>query len=575
MIYGNFSTFDHKFLGMDVNKADLLKSIQNFVGAENELALKEAKHQISIFKALFDQEVEAYEKLDEKEDATHPKEEETNAAILKAVEAFEKNEAKKEAAKSKDEKANLKLKETLLKEFEALINDKEKLTELANGIKEIREKWNAIGDIPDKFQQKIQKEYSRLNEAFNYNFNIYKELKENDLKRNYSLKNQVIHELKALKDLKDIGKLRIELNVLQNKWEEIGPTFKEHWEALKKEYWEEVHTIQHRVNDYYVQLKSNLKENLGKKRTLIEKAKELGALIPQDAKAWEAKTQQFKKLQEEWKKAGPVAKNISDEVWAEFRTHFDAFFDKRKAFLATEKKKWKVNADAKQAIVDKAKALVENVAENGNPQLIKQLQGEWKKIGHAGRFAEQKLWKKFRQQCDAFFDQKNAAKNELFEEEKKNLKLKKDLIKAFTSKKEVDFDGLKSFIDEFQQIGGVPKKDTVATMKNFETVVKNCIEKNKFSDEQQHQIQKAIKSSLLNNSSDPDKAFMQEKSRIGKLIDKALKETSQLENNLNFFSASKGSTMLNQFQQQIDQNKKQIENWREELKKLRDAYRQK
>ena len=210
MIYGKFFTFDHKFLGMDVNKADLLKSIQNFVGAENELALKEAKHQISIFKALFDQEVEAYEKLDEKEDATIQKRE-TNAAILKAIEAFEKNEAKKEAAKSKDEKANLKLKETLLKEFEALINDKEKLAELANGIKEIREKWNGIGDIPDKFQQKIQR-YSRLNEAFNYNFNIYKELKENDLKRNYSLKNQVIHELKALKDLKDIGKLRIELN---------------------------------------------------------------------------------------------------------------------------------------------------------------------------------------------------------------------------------------------------------------------------------------------------------------------------------------------------------------------------
>ena len=147
-----------------------------------------------------------------------------------------------------------------------------------------------------------------------------------------------------------------------------------------KEYWEEVHTIQHRVNDYYVQLKSNLKENLAKKKTLIERAKELGALIPQDAKAWEAKTQQFKNLQEEWKKAGPVAKNISDEVWAEFRTHFDAFFDKRKALLATEKKKWKMNADAKQAIVYKAKALVENVAENGNPQLIKQLQGEWKKL---------------------------------------------------------------------------------------------------------------------------------------------------------------------------------------------------
>ena len=112
-------------------------------------------------------------------------------------------------------------------------------------------------------------------------------------------------------------------------------------------------------------------------------------------------------------------------------------------------------------------------------------------------------------------------------------------------------------------------------MKNFEAAVKNGMEKNKFTDEQRHQIQKAIKSSLLNNSSDPDKAFMQEKSRIIKLIEKALKETSQLENNLNFFSSSKGSSMLDQFQQQIDQNKKQIDHWREELKKLRDAYRQK
>ena len=560
---------------MDVNKADLLKNIQNFIGAENDLAIKEAQHQIGIFKAIYDQEVDAYEKLEEKEKALHPSVDELNVAILKAIASFEKNESNKAAEKEKQEKTNLKLKETLLRDFESLINDKEKLAELANGIKGIREKWNNIGDIPEIYQQKIQNEYSRLNEAFNYNFNIYKELKENDLKRNYSLKNQVIHELKALNSLKDIGKLRIELKVLQNKWEEIGPTFKEHWENIKKEYWQEVHSIQHRINDYYVQLKSNLKENLEKKKVLIEKAKKLGTILPTDAKSWESKTEQFKNLQEEWKKAGPVAKNISDDVWNEFRSHFDVFFEKRNSFLSTEKKKWKANTDAKQAIIDKAKGFVENIAENNNPQLIKQLQVEWKKVGHAGRFAEQKLWKKFRQQCDAFFDKKNAAKNALFEEEKKNLTLKNELIKTFNNKKEVDFEGLSSFINEFQKIGGVPKKDTSSTMKNFETAVKNNMEKNKFSDEQSHQIQKAIKSSLLHNSSDPEKAFMEEKSRISKLIDKTLKETSQLENNLNFFSASKGSSMLDQFQQQIDQNKRQIDNWREELKKLRDAYRQK
>ena len=164
---------------MEVNKADLLKNIQNFIGAENDLAIKEAQHQIGIFKAVYDQEVDAYEKLDEKEEAVHPSEGEINVAILKAIASFEKNESKKAAEKEKEEKTNLKLKETLLKDFESLINDKEKLAELANGIKGIREKWKNIGDIPEKFQQKIQKEYSRLNEAFNYHFNIYKELKIN------------------------------------------------------------------------------------------------------------------------------------------------------------------------------------------------------------------------------------------------------------------------------------------------------------------------------------------------------------------------------------------------------------
>ena len=216
------------------------------------------------------------------------------------------------------------------------------------------------GDIPEKFQQKIQKEYSRLNEAFNYNFNIYKELKENDLERNYSLKNQVIHELKALSSLKDIGKLRIELKVLQNKWEEIGPTFKEHWENIKK-------NIGKKYIPFSIELMitmynwNPISKKTSEKKTLIEKAKELGSILPEDAKSWESKTQKFKNLQEEWKKAGPVAKNISDEVWNEFRSHFDAFFEKRNSFLNTEKKKWKANADAKQAIVDKAKGFVENV----------------------------------------------------------------------------------------------------------------------------------------------------------------------------------------------------------------------
>ena len=58
---------------------------------------------------------------------------------------------------------------------------------------------------------------------------------------------------------------------------------------------------------------------------------------------------------------------------------------------------------------------------------------------------------------------------------------------------------------------------------------------------------------------------------INKLINTTLKETTQLENNLGFFSNAKGK-MLDDFQSKIENNKVKISDWRDELKKLSEAY---
>jgi hypothetical protein len=559
-------------------KENLLRSITSFITADNDLAIKEAEHQIKVFNALFEKEISTYKentKEAEEDTSLDPEKDEINTAILEAINAFKTNQDKKKAAKTKSEQENLNAKKKLLKRFEELVENKEKLAELAGGIKEIRAEWNIIGDIPQKSQQETQKEFSKLNETFNYNFNIYKELKENDLKRNFSLKNQVIHDLLELEKIKDVGKLRIEFKILQNKWEEIGPTFKDHWEEIKKKYWSQVNVVQKRINEHYSALKANLKENLEAKKNLIEKAKEISESVTENFTDWEKTAQKFKLIQEDWKKIGPVAKKVNEEIWKEFRSYSNNFFDKRKIHLSGEKKKWEEKAAEKQVIIEKAKEYVTNVKENGNPQLIKALQEDWKKIGHAGKYAEQKLWKKFRAQCDLFFEEKNADKKATIDAENKHLDEKNNLLKEFKSKKEIDFETLNSFIDNFQKIGEVPKKASLSIMTSFEKLINDFIEKGNFSNEQKHQLKRAIKASLLNNSSDPDSVFMNEKNRINKLINSALKETAQLENNLGFFANSKGSKMLDEFQNKIDLQKKQIENWREELKKLREAYRQK
>ena len=46
---------------MQINKGNILKSIESFIGADNELAIKEAEHQIKVFEVVFQKEVESFQ----------------------------------------------------------------------------------------------------------------------------------------------------------------------------------------------------------------------------------------------------------------------------------------------------------------------------------------------------------------------------------------------------------------------------------------------------------------------------------------------------------------------------------
>tara|TARA_Y100000766_G_C18914174_1_gene610101 strand:+ start:32 stop:1708 length:1677 start_codon:yes stop_codon:yes gene_type:complete len=558
---------------MGLNKDEILKNINSFLGADNELAIKEAEHQIKIFEVILEKEIEEFNKS-ESNKLENPEKDPKNIEIIKSIKLFRDELKRKKEKRKIEEKENTETKKQILKEFQNLINSKEKLSDLASGIKEIKNRWNKIDNISIPNEHSLQREFSKLNEAFNYNFNIYKELKENDLKRNFSLKNQIIYEIKELAKIKDIKKVQTELKLLQTKWEEIGPTFKEHWDEIKKNYWAEVNLIQKRIREFYNNLKTSLKENLDIKNKLIQEAKKLVNEDISNSKKLESVTSQFKRLQENWKKTGPVPRNISDKIWKEFRSYFDEFFAKRKEILNIEKGQLKENYNSKLLLIETAKKYVENVANDSNPLLIKKLQEKWKNIGHSGRFAEQKLWKKFRIQCDNFFDAKNKNKNAILTKEKENLKSKISLLDEIKKETKINFSKIMDFINRFQEVGEVPRKKSSDISKQFDEIISLFCSNNKFSSEENHQIKRAVKASFLSNSSNPDKAFIDEKNRINKLINQTIKETTQLENNLGFFSNAKGK-MFDDFQVKIQKNNEKITDLRDELKKLSEAYHKK
>ena len=113
---------------MQINKENILKSIESFIGADNELAIKEAEHQVKIFEAVFQKEVENFQEKEEKNEKNlNPKNEEENILILKSIEAFKKAQKDKKNKKKKEEKRNIKLKKEILENFKLLINNKEEL----------------------------------------------------------------------------------------------------------------------------------------------------------------------------------------------------------------------------------------------------------------------------------------------------------------------------------------------------------------------------------------------------------------------------------------------------------------
>ena len=63
-----------------MEKEEIKKNLQAFVNAENELAIKEAKHLIQVFNALYLKEIEAFnnsqDNTEKENESFHPKENE-------------------------------------------------------------------------------------------------------------------------------------------------------------------------------------------------------------------------------------------------------------------------------------------------------------------------------------------------------------------------------------------------------------------------------------------------------------------------------------------------------------------
>jgi hypothetical protein len=480
--------------------------------------------------------------------------------------------------KAKLEKATVDEAKKLLAEMKELVAEEENIGKAFARFNEIMEHWKSLPKVSNDDYRDLNADYNKYVEQFFYNINIYKELKELDLKHNLDEKMAVLESQKKLLDENDIRLLEVEVRMNQDRWNEIGPTFKEEWDKIKSEFWDTTRAIYGKIQEFYDSRREEQSKNLEAKKQLLEKVKYISSLELKSPKKWQDKTNEVIQIQKEWKMVGFVPKGQSGDIWKEFKSVCDAFFERKRAHFDELRKVQNENKAEKVALLEKAKALKDSEDWKNTSQELIQIQKQWKQIGPAHQRDENKLWRQFREACDEFFQRRNAHRSGRGDREKENLEQKEALLKEIESwspekgKREENLAALKEFGNRYREIGFVPFKDKDRIAKSFSSLMDEKYGELNIDTQEIKKIQLREKIEDLKTSDQSDRLIRKEQDHIRNKISKIQSEVNQLENNLGFFADSKGADKLKQdVEKKIEKAEKEIAELKEQLALLRNA----
>jgi hypothetical protein len=383
----------------------------------------------------------------------------------------EKDRAQRELVAT-EQKNNLEKKREILANLKALIKDEENIGKAFGNFKELSDEWNAIGKVPGDKHREIQDDFIRLRDDFFYNINIYKELKEHDLRINEKKKVDLIALVKAVNPEMPIRELDLEVRSLQSKWMEIGPSPRETYMQMADEFFGVCRDLISKIKDHYNELQKEQDVNLEKKKALVVQLDSVVDLDIQNHGTWKKKTDEVLALQEAWRNIGFARKVDNEVVWEEFRGKCDKFFSAKQAFYDSRREIHNESKKTKEALIAKAKELSISKDWKETTQAFIGLQEEWKKVGPAAHFEEQKLWNEFRAACDVYFKAKKVHFGSMDKQQEENLKLKEVLVEQINNfelsgNKQDDIATLKEFSTNWHEIGHVPKRDLQAVYDKY------------------------------------------------------------------------------------------------------------
>ena len=276
-------------------------------------------------------------------------------------------------------------------------------------------------------------------------------------------KKEIIVKLRVLVDGNEDQDTFNKVKSLQDLWKQIGPIS----DSKDKSLWSTFNALLDRFYDnrsIYFELKElDRKKNLEKKLVICDKAE---SLIKE--KNIMRSVSQLNNLHSEFKHIGPVSKDKQNDIWERLKSASDKIYKRKKEFIISIKDSLQENLDRKKELIKKL-----NSFKDFNFSTIKDwtkktkeilsLKDEWDLIGAVPNSDSKSINKDFWNTFKAFFQKKNQFFKKIDDSYKKNLQLKKDLIKKVeTVMDSEEWEKTSTLIQniqkEWKKIGKVPIK---------------------------------------------------------------------------------------------------------------------
>ncbi|MEZ3551434.1 MAG: DUF349 domain-containing protein [Muribaculaceae bacterium] len=462
--------------------------------------------------------------------------------------------------KEEERKKNLEEKSRIVAELKAIAEDIDNINLHFPKFQQLQQDFKAVGEVPAGSENEIWRSYQSSVEQFYDRLKMNKELRDLDFKKNLEIKQLLVEKARQLTTLPDPIEAFRKLQDLHDQWREIGPVAKEVREDIWNEFKEASAMINKRHQDYFQSRKAEETDNEIAKTALCEKVEAVDLAALKTFAEWDAKTKEILEIQKAYKEIGFAPRKSNGVLFSRFRKACDAFFTTKAEYFKKTKDEFRDNLAKKEALCEKAEALLPRAEEKEAYDELQELQKEWRTVGVVRRKQGDEVWKRFCAAIDAFHDARKKHFGAQRSAENENLKAKQAIIarlKAISTdaeRKDV-IESIRQLQNEWQQTGFVPFKHKDAVNAEYRAELSRLF--GAFDLRESRQRMRRFEGELKKMDGDESR-ISRERERLVRAIESRQSEIKTIENNLGFFKFSSGGNMVKEYERKIAKIKEDI-----------------